>query len=232
MAGEDPCGGVDDNCHLPDDRRCTARAKSRDRARCRQPRVPGRTVCRYHGGRTPRGVNHPNYRGRGRAKDLPRGLTPAYERAIKDPDALSLKSDVALWEVRIGELLGRLSGGESGALWTRLKDAWAGLEAAKDTGDCPTVALRVGEIGRLIAGGVDDDAVWRQLGEAINEKGRAAQREWRRLRDLQMVMPADRVLLLVASVMHSVKRHVTDRQALAGISRDIADLLSGEAKGG
>ncbi len=41
-------------------RRCSARSKQSGE-RCRQIAVSARTVCYWHGGRSPRGENHPAY---------------------------------------------------------------------------------------------------------------------------------------------------------------------------
>ena len=41
--------------------RCTAHSKQTG-APCRQPVVPGRQVCAYHGGKSPRGLASPHWK--------------------------------------------------------------------------------------------------------------------------------------------------------------------------
>jgi hypothetical protein len=43
-----------------EDRRCSAMSKQA-RRRCRQLAAPGRSVCRFHGGASLRGKDHPAY---------------------------------------------------------------------------------------------------------------------------------------------------------------------------
>ena len=52
---------------IPDSRRCAAMSKQA-RRRCRQIASPGRTVCKWHGGRSLRGRQHPGYRHGGASK--------------------------------------------------------------------------------------------------------------------------------------------------------------------
>lgn len=116
--------------------------------------------------------------------------------------------------------------GEAVDRWTRLRQVRGELDAASQAWNFATVAERLSELGRIITAGVEAEAVWKRLYEAINKKGRAAQREWRRLRDLRMVMPADQVLLLMTSIAHSIKAHARDPVALRGIAQDLAGLLA------
>jgi hypothetical protein len=87
--------------------RCSAYARSSGQ-QCRQAVVPGRNVCHYHGGKTPRGIDAPNYRGRGYSKDIPTRLADRFKQALDDPQLLELSGEVALVDSRLGELLASL----------------------------------------------------------------------------------------------------------------------------
>lgn len=86
---------------------CTARSK-RTGARCRKHAAPGRDVCSMHGGKTPRGIHSPHWRGRGYSKDLPTRLADRFRLALQDPQLLELSSEIALLDARVGELLAGL----------------------------------------------------------------------------------------------------------------------------
>src|SRR5262249_44606649 len=82
-------------------------AKKRDGTPCQaRPYPNGR--CRVHGGATPGGFASANFKHGKYSRFLPRGLTDAYEAALRDPELLSLREDVALLESRIVELLKRI----------------------------------------------------------------------------------------------------------------------------
>src|SRR5690606_19849988 len=115
--------------------RCTAKAKGSGE-RCKNAAVNGFTVCRMHGAGSKgkpggRPIKHGRY-----SKHLPERLAGKYAEAQADERLLELRDEIALLDARLGELLGSLDAGESGALWQALKAAYADLQAAtkaKDT---------------------------------------------------------------------------------------------------
>lgn len=76
---------------------CRAKSK-RTGERCKQGSVPGKDLCRHHGGAKGSGVNwekpvqvkHARY-----SKSLPADLAERYEYFKTDPDILSLKPEIA-----------------------------------------------------------------------------------------------------------------------------------------
>jgi hypothetical protein len=58
-----------------------------------------------HGGATPRGVNHPSWKGRGYSKDLPAQLRDRFMASVEDPHLLSCRSELALIDARLGEVI-------------------------------------------------------------------------------------------------------------------------------
>lgn len=85
-------------------RQCTARSK-RSGERCKKPAMRGRTVCRSHGGATPRGIASTNFRHGRWSKDLPAQLASRYEEARHDPELLSLRDEIALVDAQISTVL-------------------------------------------------------------------------------------------------------------------------------
>ena len=86
---------------------CTAKSK-RSGQPCRNKPVTGRTVCRMHGGKSRRGIAHPNYQTGRYAKDLPPHLAKEFTANLESETLTSLREDLALSDIRISELLERL----------------------------------------------------------------------------------------------------------------------------
>ena len=57
-----------------------------------------------HGGRSPRGTEHPNWKGRGYSVDLPTRLYDRYQAGLNDPELSSCKNELALIDSRLGDL--------------------------------------------------------------------------------------------------------------------------------
>ncbi|GJL67711.1 MAG: hypothetical protein NPIRA06_03460 [Nitrospirales bacterium] len=62
-----------------------------------------------HGGNSRRGIAHPNYQTGRYAKDLPPKLAEQYEASLQSQALTSLRGDLSLCDIRIGELLRRLT---------------------------------------------------------------------------------------------------------------------------
>ena len=74
---------------------------------CPQRRAVGRTRCRFHGGKTPRGQSSPHFRHGRYSKDLPTSLTARHE-ALAAYDVTNLVDNIRLADARISELLAGL----------------------------------------------------------------------------------------------------------------------------
>jgi hypothetical protein len=100
--------------------RCTAHSQ-RTHEPCRQPAVPGRTVCAYHGGKSPRGLASPHWKSGRYSRALPHALTAAYERVCSGPELLGLRDELALVDARMNAVLqGLAASGDAAA-----DKAWA-----------------------------------------------------------------------------------------------------------
>jgi len=83
-------------------------AKTRQGNPCQRSPARGRTRCRLHGGATPRGRASPHFKTGKYSKFLPHRLIGRYKEGQTDPDLRGLKSDIAIVQVWIIELLQQL----------------------------------------------------------------------------------------------------------------------------
>src|SRR5918992_3274075 len=102
---------------------CGAKTKH-DGTPCERSPVRGRTRCRVHGGKTPVGPACKQYRVGRYSTYLPERLRERYEQAEGDAELLSLRSEVALTDACLIDLLARVDTGESGQRWAHLKKAY------------------------------------------------------------------------------------------------------------
>jgi hypothetical protein len=69
------------------------------------------------------------------------------------------------------------------------------------------------------------DSLGPQLDVLIEQRRKLVDTESKRMKDMHAMVSVDRVMMLVAYVSDSVKRHVRDRTALANIFADLRKLL-------
>lgn len=183
--------------------------------------------CKNHGGLSLRGENHPAYRtgAYARQRALPERLAERFQDAVADPDLLSARSDVALLELRIVEIVGRLQSGESGQLWKRLADQWAELQFASQTKDTEGFQSALDGLGRIIRAGAHEEQVWAELADAIENKARTAERESRRLVQLRQVLTIESAMALVTGLTDAVRMEVGDPAIRQRIGERLEKLL-------
>jgi hypothetical protein len=189
-------------------------------------------VCRMHGGKTPKGPALPQFRTGKFSKVLPVRLAAAYREAAKDPELLSLRSEIALLDARIIELLGRAETGESGALWDALQHAWAQFRRERASGDVQGMHAAMAHLDALMEQGLRDHLAWAEIGDAIEQRRKLVDSEQKRLVALRQVLSREQALTLIGVLTQIITKHIADRSTLAGIVADIQALTTQDAPAG
>lgn len=207
---------------------CGAKARQSGQP-CRVPAMKnGR--CHKHGGSTPTGIAASRFVTGRYSKYLPSRLAGRYEEAAGDTELLALRDDISLLDTRIGQVVAALETGESRETWAVLASSWTTLEAQfqtlLDTGETPEdMESTIGGIAKLMRDGLSEGYVWAEIRGLLKERVSLVSAEQKRLVEMQQFVTAEQAMTLVSAVMASVRRHVSDRTALAGISADLAGLV-------
>lgn len=181
-------------------------AKNRRGGVCKLPVLPGRTRCRYHGGMTPIGIAAPAYKN-GKYAQLPKRYGETFNEAINDPQLMDVRNQVALLEAREHELITRLSSGEHGDAWKRVRKAHQDiLESIRLQATDPAEsrqlfndAMRV--IDSSIRVGTADEGVWGELRENMERKAKLVEVHRKRQMSLSAYMTADQAMSFVLQMM-------------------------------
>lgn len=203
-------------------RKCKAKSK-RTGKRCNANAVTDRDVCYHHGGRTPRGANLPQTKHGRYSKDLPANLAGKYEAAISDQALLELRDELALIDVRLSDLVHSVDAGGASDTWKSLASLASEYKATKDR---DAKARTLGTILDTIRRGAADWQRWEDVFRTIERRVRVAESERKRLVEMQQMMTSEQAMVLLTAVVDTVRRHVTDREALRGISTDISAILA------
>lgn len=179
-----------------------------------------------HGGRGPVGPASPAWRTGRYSKVIPARLAETYQRALSDGDLLVLRDDIALMDSRIGELLGRVDTGESGSAWRAVREAYERLETALVEKDMVAAQAALGDLDKISQVGMEDGAIWDEVGQALDRRERLVRSERRRMVELQQMITAEQATAMLAAVISIVREHVTDRDALRAISESMAQLAN------
>jgi hypothetical protein len=143
-------------------------ARNRQGEPCQRWALAGRNRCRLHGGKTLVGTASANFRSGRYSRYLPGRLQERYEQAEADPELLSLKSEVALVDARLADLLSRVDTGESGQRWADLRRAYRAFIRARQAGDGETAALA--KVESVIESAIQDHTAWAEIGALVEQR--------------------------------------------------------------
>jgi hypothetical protein len=196
---------------------------------CGQTRLYPNGRCYRHGGPSRGGLAHPNYQGKGYSKLLPINLRGSFERSLTDPDALSMRRELALLDTRQEMLLGQLSeGGALGAM-ARLRKLEADFTAAEaSTESQPVRAAKMGtalHAIRLLARSFADDTTWAELDRVIARRQAVVESERRRAIEARQVVRADEAMVFATDLAMVVKTAV-ESTAPADMAKLILQRIS------
>lgn len=189
--------------------------------------------CYGHGGRAQTGAangQHSNgdsaarLRRHGRYDPyLPERLLERFEAAETDPDILSVRGEMALMTVRIQDVIDRLDQGESGELWSRLREMTAQYRAEQDLS---VKAQILADIFQAIYRGAEEYLGWQEVQRLAESRRRLSETEQKRMVQLRQYMTAEQAMYLTSSLADIVVRNVTDPVALDRIRREFAGILT------
>ncbi len=200
-------------------------AKTRAGTPCqRAPMENGR--CNLHGGKSLKGIAHPNFQGKGYSRYIPGPLAPAFQRALDDPELLALNVDIATVESLIDDQMHRITDGDPMALFGKLKQFWASLWLATQREDKSGVARLRGRISDLLEDGAEQFAAVEMLLDLTEQKRKLVDTEGKRREKMQEFVRAEEMAVVFRALALAVKKHEKDPETLAAIGDEFDRVLA------
>jgi hypothetical protein len=209
-------------------------ARNRAGNPCRAPAMAnGR--CRVHGGPSLRGTASPTFKHGRHSKSfackLPKDLRKRFEEAIADPELLSLRKFVALYEARLAQALDRYSQLDPAGYRSDLQKKWAEFEAANALKpDCDegrqAKAAAVGDallaIKQAIGQGGDEAEAWSAVEDAVQRRIAATNAEQHRLIAMNQMLSVDQAMELLYTIDNVLRKWLKDDpQTMSLIAGDL-----------
>lgn len=206
-------------------------AKNRSGGRCKNAGTGAGGRCKFHGGASLVGVASPTWKHGRHSKHMPARLAERYQEGLRDPDLLSLRSETALADARIGELLEAIGQTGNVRMWREARgklDAFK-LSAGRQKGaGSARVALQ--ELDDLIARGLSAAATWDELREWLDTRRKLSETETKREKDLMQLVPINQMHAVMVAFFSEVKQVVTEREVLAHLSSFWVRLVGGTGR--
>lgn len=200
-------------------------AKTRSGGRCQKSGLEnGR--CRLHGGKSLKGVDHPNFKTGRHSKYLPDSLSAMVEEMRLDEDLLDGSEEIRIMDARINQLI--IRAGESDTPTFRKDLLGLRLEVMKAHARNDTAAVNraFASILETIVKGGDEDENWHVIGRLFLDRDKLATSQHRRLVDASQMISSDRQMVLVNFIIDSIRSRVNNDSIVSAIIGDLRSVLA------
>jgi hypothetical protein len=111
-------------------------------------------ACKYHGGASLKGINHPGFKDGKHSKYMMPGiLQDKHDDFLSDPDWLTLVNELAVLRTMLSKHLVDLDGVPIMELWGRSQVLWDEAMAANTDGDQEKMTKKFYELGKILKKG-------------------------------------------------------------------------------
>ena len=209
-------------------------AKNRAGKPCRARAIMPSGRCKNHGGKSLSGVASKTFKHGRYSKHflaaMPERFRDRFEQAMSDPELLSMRSSVALLDLRLVDVLERFSASDAGQFRSLLLATWSKFKTTNatkaDTDEARAAkAVKVGdllrELDRIIAAGASESDAWQDVAAAIRDRTALVVQENRRLVDMGQMLTVVQAMDLVIKVYDAVKRAVPDAATLSRVAAEL-----------
>ncbi len=216
-------------------RRCTAKSK-RSGKRCANWAIKGRRTCRMHGGKSPRGRDHPSYKHGLHTKSLPERYRARYGEHLVDDRVFSLDPEVALIQTRMDELLAGLDVDGHVALWIKLKAACDELQRATKSKEHDSARNAIGAVCSLVDRGRSESRTWVDIHALQIQKTKTLEVRSRIAKQEQASIPEAHLFVIMDRFAEVVRTEITKAFKLelseSDTLRNISTALKGQVFSG
>jgi hypothetical protein len=160
---------------------------------------------------------------------VPKEIGAAYRKALADQELVSLRHELAVTAAFIQRRFDELLQTEAPP-WGQAVEALNDYKTAPDEAKSAALA-RLEEVVRTgAAAAVRERDVREEVRELMQEKGRLAAAEWKRLNDLRAVVPAEQAILFVNGIMATIFELFGRDPRLGELQRRLTALAPGPVK--
>lgn len=214
--------------------RCCAKAKQTGK-RCGNDIVPGRRVCKIHGGLGGRV-------GTGRWTDALGKLGPIFDEIQADEDLTDMTRPLALLSLVVEQRMERVDKKDTPEFRKQARKLYDDARDLAAT-DPEGAAQAMSDLGKLLRDGVSQDAAIDSLVASVEKYRRALEEFWKIRLARQSVMNERDIISLFAYFMQTAQDELgtdgsakllrrLDRELLAGSKKQAKQILLGEQRRG
>ena len=160
----------------------------------------------------------------------------AIERALSDPELVSLRCELVKIDMRIADLDERSKDGESRAGWRKLNALLLTLLDKINTAAIPDEASEKAirdtqrEMASIVSGALDEFSHWEELKDLIERRRRlaATEQNWEKLQ--KVLIPASRLTLFFDNFHEAIYAVINDEHVRLQLLNELRVRLNGDSR--
>lgn len=191
---------------------------------CATTRVLPNGRCRMHGGTSRVGNMHPNFKTGRYSSELPVRLAARYEESLNDSEMLSLKSEIALVDARLQELLSNVDEGGATPIFKEIADCWKVYNAAVRSKDTGRIYEAQTNLDAAVKAGKSESSTWAEIDRLLETRRRLAISEAKLTLTLGAAVPIEKVNIMIGYILALVNARVSNREEARNLTYDILKL--------
>ncbi len=205
--------------------------------KCHTPPIrDGNGRCRLHGGYSLVGAAKKDKTDLSHSQYAPSTLAAKMEESAHDPELVSLRSEIALTDARVKELLERITPEESAHHWkmakkfmSKFRRSESLLAQAQTKADKSRYASQYREalkdLEDIIKTGEGDYRVWDDISRTLGEKRRLIESETKRTVMIGSMLSQKQALDMMNEIYKLIRDNVSDPRALSALSVGISNMI-------
>ena len=202
---------------------------------CHAYPVRGREKCRLHGGKVPRGADHPHFKHGRYSKDLRRDLLFDYFHALEQEDLYDQSDEIAVLEARLKYLMRQASAGETyedliASVQTGVNELNEIIQEYKRRKDADS-KLELDALRRVETAMVgflrqisNEQRFWEEYYTVVDQHRKLIESERKRELDSQKLMTEQQVHVLLTFLTNLIRKYVPDAHARNQIAAELIQL--------
>lgn len=212
----------------PNKKRCKGK-KRRTGEPCGNWAIRGRDYCKLHGGRNPVGAENGNFKHGLTSKYHASRIAARVEEALNTPHILDMRSEIALIDARLVEMVESVDTASSSRLWADIQKKYRLVQASRSLGDVNSLQRHLADLEEIIERGSTDAAAWTEIQSLIEQRRRIVDSERKHMIQAKQTMTLEQGMMLITAMVASVREHVNDKEALKAISAEFERLVTFES---
>lgn len=206
-------------------------AKTRGGGVCQK--LPGKSGrCHLHGDKSKKGAEHYNFKTGRHSKYLPDRLHSLVEELRTDKDFLNNREEILLIDARINQLLTTLEDDKIDVVsWATLRNLRDEILSYTRAGNKKKYQEALHMLLEVINEGSKDIPTWEHMISVIQKRDKLAASQHRRNIDASRMIAADKLLVLIETIIDIIASRVSNETEIQAIVGDIRNIFPPQVGG-